>query len=215
MPPPAGPRKIAVPPLPSGSAVKLLEALESRRAVRDFAADAIGEPVLNELVRAAAAAPSYMNLQPWTFAVVSDPLTVARLGERALQHQHLKPHELEGFRLAHGGDGLPSHSAFYNAPALIVIYANDEGRHAEYGCAMAAQSLMLAAQTMGLGTCWISQAQPFLNSPAMKKAFGVPLNCKVIAPIIVGCPSGQPLSPGRRQPDIHWVRPRVLDAVEA
>ena len=72
-------------------------------------------------------------------------------------------------------------------------------------CAMAAYSLMLAACTMGLGTCWTGFAQPWLASPDGRRELGMDTDELPVAPIIIGAPAGAPLSPGRFKPRIRWV----------
>jgi nitroreductase len=66
--------------------MKIMGALESRRAIREYRPDTVGQEVLQELVRAAASAPSHMNLQPWRFTVVNDRYEVSRMGAEATRY---------------------------------------------------------------------------------------------------------------------------------
>jgi nitroreductase len=99
----------------------------------------------------------------------------------------------------------PSFDVFYGAPALIIISATSREAGASEDCALAAQTLMLAAHALGLGTCWIGFARPWLNEPAAKAELGIPADHSPVAPIIVGHPRGNPELHPRREPEIIWI----------
>ena len=184
----------------------VMEALTTRRAIRNFRPDRIGRDVLTELAKAATLAPSHMNLQPWAFAITDDPATVAKLGHAAKHHLLPRLNKLSPFFHERDEISAESYDLFYGAPALIVICATGDGTLADMGCNMAAYSLMLAAHSMGLGTCYVSQAQPWLESHDGRRALGVPAHYRPIAPVIVGVPDAIPLSPGRFDPQIEWIK---------
>ena len=185
--------------------MKLMDALRKRRAVREFAPDPVSGNVLRELVEAAALAPSHMNLQPWVFAIVSDPVVVANLGERAHAYLERNLNERSPFFVERHELKAMNHGVFYNAPALIAVCSMYPGELSEYACAMAAYNIMLTAHSFGLGSCWVSHAQPWLNTAEGREALGIPARSRVVAPVIVGCPAGEPMSIGRFSPEIVWV----------
>ena len=187
--------------------MKLMEALRGRRGVRAFRPEPVSKEVLMELVAAATLAPSYMNLQPWAFAVVPTPEAVASLGRRAKRFLAEALNERSPFFSQRQEISADRFDYFYNAPALIVVCAKTPGQLADVACAMAAHSLMLAAHSMGLGSCWVSFAQPWLDTREGKAALGIPQDYRPIAPIIVGGPAGDPPSPGRFHGEVYWAQP--------
>ena len=68
---------------------------------------------------------------------------------------------------------------------------------------MAAQNLMLAAYGMGLGSCCIGFARPWLNLGDTKSELGIPDPHVPIAPIVVGYPRRAASRVPRKQPQIH------------
>ncbi len=108
-----------------------------RRSVRYYRPEPVEPGKLNLLLKAAIAAPAACNSQLWEFAVVTAPETLERL--RAT--------------LSTGR---------YNAPAAVVVCADvsvaarsgTEG-HWVRDCSAAAENILLAAPTLGLGTVWI------------------------------------------------------------
>ncbi|MEC9359411.1 MAG: nitroreductase family protein [Pseudomonadota bacterium] len=185
--------------------MKLMESLSGRRAVRDFLPEPVDPEVLLELVAAASNAPSYLNQQPWSFSLSAEPATVSELSRRAKQHLLASLRRRSPFFGQREQLEAPEHELFYGAPALIVVCATQTGALADAGCAMAAYAIMLAAHSMGLGSCWVSTALPWLDSGDGRKALGIPPDYRPIAPIILGGPAGAPLSPGRFEPRVHWI----------
>ena len=98
----------------------------------------------------------------------------------------------------------PAFNIFYNAESLIVICGRPLGPFVVADCWLAAQNLMLAAYALGLGTCVIGPAVPFLNSPEGKAELGIAAELSVVAPIIVGIPSDETKPTGRAAPHVVW-----------
>jgi nitroreductase len=180
-------------------------AITGRRAVREYASEAVSEDTIRQLIGAAVMAPSAVNVQPWTFTVVRDQGLLDRLSARAksymLETLPPGPHA-QHLRLHLGAEGF---QIFYHAPVLIVIAGSEAGPWVVEDCAMAAQNLMLSAYGRGLGSCWIGFAQTFLNTPEGKGMVGIPSAWVPVAPIIVGKPKAPPPPVPRKEPVIRWV----------
>ena len=188
--------------------MELMDAIYSRRAVREYTSDPVDEKTLRQLIDAAIQAPSAVNEQPWSFSVVLDKALLARISTESKAHV-----------LKTSAVGLLSHSPrfqhilsdptfdiFYRAPALIVISAVAAGTWAVEDCALAAENLMLAARGLGLGTCWIGFSQSWLGTAEGKAALGLPPAALPVAPIIVGHPKAAPAPVARKEPRIQWIR---------
>jgi nitroreductase len=61
---------------------------------------------------------------------------------------------------------------------------------------------MLAAHEIGLATCPIGLARPWLNLPEAKKEIGIPEGLKAVFPVILGYPREVPHPHGRKNPEI-------------
>lgn len=181
--------------------MELMEALRTRRAVRAYTDEQIDNDLIHELIDAAILAPSAMNLQPWSFVVVSGSARLRALSDEA---KHFAASNLPK------GSPLAGHLAdkefeiFHGAPALIIICATNDERQSDEDCCLAGQNLMLAAHARGLGTCWIGLSRPWLNETTVKKELGIPLALKPVAPIIVGRARALPTPTSRNEPRIIW-----------
>jgi len=136
----------------------VLEAIKGRRSIRAYTSQEVPEQLVSKLIEAACWAPSAGNIQPWEFIIVRNPETKQRLVEAAL-----------------------GQSFIAEAPVVIVVCANERRSAERYGdrgsslfciqdTAAAIQNMLLAANSFGLGTCWIGafqedQARQILNIP--------------------------------------------------
>ena len=142
-------------------------AIGARRSIRRYRREPIERKIIERLLLAATRAPSPHNRQPWRFAVIEDDVSKRKLA-RAMGER------LRADRMADGDDMTAidadvarSLERIEGAPVVIVLCIDMEGMdryldsrriHAEYlmaaqSAAMAAQNLLLAAHTEGLGAC--------------------------------------------------------------
>ncbi len=189
----------------TGVRMDLKEAIYTRRAVRDFTAEAVGDKAIHELIEAAVQAPSAVNQQPCSFCVVRDKAVLAKISRKA-----------KAFMVRSTPVGLMSHhfqqilndanfDIFYHAPVLIVISTVADIPWAVEDCALAAENLMLAARGAGLGTCWIGFAQGWLGTPEGKALLKIAAGYRPCAPIILGHPKSEPPAVPRKTPEITWI----------
>jgi nitroreductase len=188
-----------------------IDAIYTRRAIRDFTAAAPPREEVDALIEAAIQAPNGMNRQPWAFVVAEGRELLAGWSARAKAHfAAVTPATaLHGF---HEHLAAPDFNIFYNAPVLVVICATDADLMSLKDCCLAAENLMLAAHDRGLGTCWIGFSEPWLASPEGRAAAGIPPGHVPVAPIILGRASSTPPRPHRNPPDIRWVIPALASA---
>lgn len=182
----------------------LIQAIRARRAVRNYLPQAVSAGMIYQLTEAASWAPSAMNAQDCHFSIVTDRDVLDEIAGQAKAWMLANADELP--RAGHFRDLLrdPQFHLLYHAPALIVISAPGS-RWSRENCALAAQNLMLLATAMGLGSCWVGLAQGWLNSPPGRHRLSLPETLDVVAPIILGHPSGVTPPVARKRPQTHWI----------
>jgi nitroreductase len=183
----------------------LIEAIYSRRAVRAFAQASVDRATIRKLIDAAIQAPSAVNTQPWFFTVIQDPALLARMSRESKEMVLRDPPR--GLPAGHFRELLsdPKFDIFYGAPTLILVSSVVDDHWAVVNCALAAQNLMLAARSQGLGTCWIGFAEGWLRTESGRRALDLPQSHVPVAPIIVGRPISFPDPVPRKDPIIHWI----------
>lgn len=182
--------------------MELKEAIYHRRSVRDYTDQPVDQSTITTLIRAAIQAPSAINLQPWAFVVIQDKALLKRYSDRAkvLASEATEPAAAHPELKEMLSD--PAFNIFYNAGTLIVICAKPVGQHPAWDCYLAAQNLMLAAHSLGLGTCPIGLAWTLLDQPDVKQELHIPMDYTPVVPIIVGYPRTRTTATERKEPEI-------------
>jgi nitroreductase len=189
----------------------LLQAIRERRAVRDYKPDTVPQDAIHKLISAACWAPSAMNAQPCHFTVVTDKAVLDDISRKAkawlLKSVYTFP------RPVHFRDLLSDKDfhLLYHAPALIIISAPALGQWSTEDCTLAAQNLMLAATSLGLGSCWIGFAQGWLNSQEARELLNLPPQNLCVAPIAIGHPKAVLPPTPRKAPAVNWVGQRAAN----
>jgi nitroreductase len=190
------------------ASMSVMDAIQHRRSVRDYASKTIERKVIQTLLDAAVHAPTAMHEEPWSFAVIQDKEVLDRLSESA---KKLVRNEAQGSDTDRAKHTLhvvdkPDFHVFYNAGTLIVIFSKLQGAFAVADCWLAAENLLLAACAQGLGTCVIGFAVSALNTPEWKSELKIPAEMTAIAPMIVGVPAGETPPVPRKAPELRsWV----------
>jgi len=160
----------------------LLEAIKGRRSIREFKPDPVKDEDLKRILEAGRWAPSAGNCRPSEFVVVKDPTVKRRLATAALEETFIA-----------------------EAPVVIVVCANVPRTSWRYGrrgeelyciqdTAAATQNMLLAAYSLGYGTCWVGA----FDDDAVAEVIRVPPGVRPVAIIPLGRPAERPSPPSRR-----------------
>lgn len=187
-----------------GVALSAMDAIHGRRSVRAYTPQKLDQATIHTLLAAAVRAPTAIHEEPWAFVILQDADTLKRVSDHA---KRFFVEEMHRAHLDRGGHTLarfeqPDFNIFYNAGTLIVICGRPVGPFVVADCWLAAENLILAAFSLGLGTCVIGSAVSGLNTPEIKDALRIPADMSAIAPIIVGVPSDESALTSRKEPNI-------------
>ena len=128
----------------------------SRRSVRKYKPEAVRRDQMDIILKCGINAPNGMNRQPWAVRVVDNPdylngitaLWLAAQGEE----RAAKMKEEAGFR-----------NMFRNAPTVVFIAA-PKGQ-GQIDCGLLGENMILAAQSMGIGSCCLGGPIAFMRTP--------------------------------------------------
>ncbi len=122
----------------------LLALLTDRRSIRYFSDRSVDDVSIKNILETGRLAPSVENIQPWHFHVI--------------KNEKLKEEMM----------GTSCYGNFVAGSSVFIVITSDRSkasaapatlwnpRELEYSCAVAVHSMMLAAVTLGLGSCWVS-----------------------------------------------------------
>lgn len=187
----------------------VLEAIRMRRSVRTYDPRPVPRDAVASLLQAAIEAPSGMNTQPWRFVVVEDPAFHRKLVARAVPNskKYLEPlRDADPARFAammRRYEELED-PVYYSAP--IIIFVIGSGPYAADSCPLACENLMLAAQSLGFGTCWVKLGSLVTDDPDVVGALELKEGESIFGPILLGYPKQPaPQAPARRAPVVKWI----------
>ena len=169
----------------------------ARRSIRKYLDKPVEHEKLDIIVRAGINAPSGMNRQPWIVRVVEDQQLIADVNEVYKKENAEQVKRDKDFK-----------NMFRNAPNLICVCTPEKGGDLDAG--LLGENIMLAAQSMGLGTCCLGGPVRWLVSNEKAKFFidrlEIPADYKLNYIIAIGYPDEQPDAKPRDFSKVKYIK---------
>ena len=149
-----------------------LDFIFSRRSIRAFRDEVVPEEAERSIIEAAMSAPSACQKDPWSFIVVRSKETLNAMA-----------------------DALPNGQMLRSAPMGILVcgdLAKAHGGELSYllqDCSAAIENMLLAANALKLGACWLGAHPREDRIEAMKKLFALPDSVIPVSAIAIGFPA--------------------------
>ena len=177
------------------SANPVVENIMARRSIRKYKPIAIEDEKLAQILACGVNAPNGMYKQSWELRVVKSPKVMGEI-EKAYS-AYLSKNGTK--RIAH-----PS----YGAPCLIFIAHDTSYDLSQVDCGLLGENLILAAQSMDLGTCCLGGIVRFMNSPeaaGLLNRLDLPSSYKLLYAIAVGYPDESPKAKPRDMDKVKYI----------
>ncbi|WP_026477101.1 nitroreductase family protein [Alkaliphilus transvaalensis] len=149
----------------------VIETIYKRRSIRKYLDKPVEKDAIITLLKAATAAPTAANCQPWEFIVINEVEKLTVLKEKLI-------------------------FARYNAPVAIVVCGNMKlafkgpGREMwVQDCSAAIENILIAATSIDLGTVWIGVHPIESNIKPLKKLLNIPDYVIPLGIVLVGHPA--------------------------
>jgi nitroreductase len=149
-----------------------LKSIMSRRSIRNFGEEQIKDEELHLILQAGKFAPSAMNQQSWHFTVVQNKDVHQRINE-ACKTAFMK----SGNKNYEQRAQAENFSIFYNAPTFIIVSGDQKAIAPQHDGSLALGNMFLAAESLGIGSCWIHAMNFLLSTPegqSLKSDLGIP-----------------------------------------
>ncbi|MEK6528580.1 MAG: nitroreductase [Nitrospirota bacterium] len=187
---------------------EVLKAIKARRSVRAYEPGKIPKEIINTIIEAANQAPSGMNSQPWRFVVVEDEALHKKLINTAVPNvkkllEKVKTSNPERYQAIMKRFEELDDPVYYSAPAIIFVIG--KGTYADLSCPLACENMMLAAYSLGFGTCWVQFGSLVTDNKEITGALELKEDEKIFGPILVGFPKSIPEPPAKKAPEIKWL----------
>ncbi|WP_457556971.1 nitroreductase family protein [Candidatus Harpocratesius sp.] len=173
--------------------------LRSKRSIRHFSSEPLTKEEISAVLNSMRYSPSASNARSWKFIVLTDPQLIKKLSTKVVKSINFTKKILKnwivrklflfgntrkivnepGFFVSinrvledakNGKDPI-----FFDAPCVIIIYSPKYGNLAGCDSGIITTYGMLAAEALGIGSCWIGIAQEvMMRLPSIRKLIGIP-----------------------------------------
>lgn len=172
----------------TNTADAVLENIHARKSVRQFTDEPVSQEHIETMLKAAMAAPTAVNYQPWRFVVVNERAQLDAMAEV-----------------------LPFAKMLKQAPLAIVVcgettwFDGNENPFWQQDCSAATQNLLLAAEALGLGAVWTGVYPDLQRARELSDFLGLPGNVQPLCAIPIGHHDGTTQPKDKWKPEnIHY-----------
>lgn len=184
--------------------MEVFSCMATRHSTRKFKEEPVPQEVLDKVIEAGRQAPSGKHKNQSRFIVIRKKEVLQgliALVQQEFAKMEVTPENDDNFGGAIRAAKKGGYVFMYNAPVLIVVankrdYGN---KYADVSCAM--QNMMLAANALDLGSCWINQLRWLQDNPVLRaylQKLGMAEDEEVCASLSIGYPDTPDGLPGRR-----------------
>ncbi len=180
---------------------QVIDAIKKRRSVRSYESRSVSADIINMIIEAGNQAPSAMNSQPWRFVVIEDKEVKKKLLKAALPNaknilEQVKDADPERYESIMKRYSELEDPIYYSAP--VVLFVIGSGRYADHSCPLACENIMLAAHSLGLGSCWVGFGSMVTEDPDIIKLLELKNDEKIFGPLVIGYPKVYPDPPQKK-----------------
>jgi nitroreductase len=182
----------------------VIDCILARRSTRDFEPTPIPPEQLETILNAAIWAPSGSNSQSWLFTAIQKPEVMAELQailRTAFAERYVPDDDYPAKHSMKNSVTKEGYQSFNRAPVLIIASNRPHYENAMADCALALENIFLAAQSLGLGSCYINQLHWATKDPPLRDflaGLGIPKEHVICSSAAIGVIRKESLPPQRK-----------------
>ncbi len=182
-----------------------MQAILTRRSTRNYKQDAVETEKLNQILNAAGQAPSGGNNQTNHFLVIRNGDVIRKLigmTETAFAKMEIAEDTYASLKHAITASRKGGYVVCDNAPGLIAVANRRDYGNNMADCACAIENMMIAANALDLGSCWINQLRWLNEEPALVgylQSLGMKENERIYGAVAIGYPATENGLPNRNR----------------
>lgn len=192
------------------------ESILTRRSTRKYLNKPVGKELLEKIIETGRYAPSGGNSQSNHFLVIQNKQIIAHLVkmvEKAFSQMEITENMYRSLQNSINLSKKGGYVFCYNAPVLIIVANKKDYGNNQADCALALENMMLEANELDLGSCYINQLK-WLNEDqkifSYLQSLGMKEDERVYGSLIVGYPDtndGKPLRKAlpRKGNEVTWL----------
>ncbi|MBP7460922.1 MAG: nitroreductase family protein [Candidatus Delongbacteria bacterium] len=182
----------------------VLRTIAARRSIRRYEPTQIQPQTLQAILEAGLQAPSGHNDQSWYLVAIQNPELIDQISLGCKQAMSQIPIDW----IAELGRNEAFH-VFYHAPTIILVAARKDAVSPLADACACIQNMMIAAESLNLGSCWIGFATFFFSDPAHNRIVDLPDGYEVQYGVALGYkPEGSKSNPpAAKYPKFYHIIP--------
>ncbi|HHT26425.1 MAG TPA: nitroreductase family protein [Firmicutes bacterium] len=176
----------------------VMETILTRRSVRSYTRRQIPPEDLDAILSAGSYAPSAMGRQTWRFTAIQAPEILKKVNETIRQTLLSIPivEETHPYLIRLIQKAADENAEFlYGAPTYIIVSNQKDNANAMADCALAIGNMMLAAHSLGIGSCWLNQLPGLTEQTLVRdllNELAIPEDHNVYGSLVLGYAAGEP-----------------------
>lgn len=175
----------------------VIDAIMARRSIRKYKPQQIEPEKVQQIIQCGVFAPNGRNRESWEVRIVDNPELIAEID--SLYNKYTR--EVTKIEAA-------MHHATYGAPMLVFIAYDTTYDVSPVDCGMLGANMLLAAQSMGIGSCCLGGIARFMNSPeasGLLKRLQLPDTHRLLYAIVFGYPDESPVAKKRNMGKVKFI----------
>ncbi len=178
--------------------------IKGRRSVRSFTKEPIIKEQMEAVLEAGIWAPTGMAREPWRFIIIENKELIKYVSDQTKNAvKQMMPPLANQFC-------TEADIVCYNAPTLVLVCTEKDPQWEKINIldsVLATQNMFLKAYELGLGTCYMGFVNLLNSKPEVLRKIGIPDNCELAVPFIIGHPKVKPEKGKRKKPNIlKWIK---------
>lgn len=174
-------------------AEEVLLTIQSMHRASTFASDEVAREDLEVILKSGVSTAMQLERQPWTLVAITDAELLAQIGGESQQDMDMLQ---TGTEQDSGGDAMQEtlteisgEPGIGDAPAAIIIYADEAAANADFDCGAACQNMIFTANSLGYSTAVVTEPLGALNSERHDEycaQFDVDEDLTAVAVLLIG-----------------------------
>lgn len=187
------------------------ENIITRRSTKKYLDKEVSQELLEKIIETGRYAPSGGNSQSNHFLVIQNKQIIAHLVkmvEKAFSQMEITENMYRSLQNSINLSKKGGYVFCYNAPVLIIVANKKDYGNNQADCALALENMMLEANELDLGSCyinqlkWINEDQKILS---YLQSLGMNEDERVYGSLIVGYPDTNDGKPLRKGNEVTWL----------
>ena len=176
---------------------EVIRTIKERRSVREYTDKALRREEIETIIDAGIYAPTGHNCQPWHFTVITNKALLDRINKKTSEVMAGSEDDW-----VHRMGSNPDFRVTYDAPVLIIVSGRKDSYDYTADCSAAIENMILAAESIGIGSVWLGLVRFFFTLEEEMKALNIPEGYEPFYGVAFGYAANKAKTGPERDPNV-------------